>query len=124
MQVIQKSTKTFFFDFLHGLIELIEFYKTLYIKIVLNPIFSDKNIKKYEKNAILIYRGYRRKTLDFSINSILVIFHYPDSLKICSMNTAWKTASNGISFIILTCDMVRRLLSTRKHPSFSLTLKS
>ncbi len=61
---------------------------------------------------------YRRKTLDFSINSILlVIFHYQGILRICSMDAAWKTASNGIGFVMLTCDMVRQLLSIRKQPS-------
>jgi hypothetical protein len=110
VRVIQKLTKIFSLIFLHGLIELVEFYKTVYIKTIWDPVL----VIKIWKNVFFIYR---RKTVNFSTNSIfLVIFHYQDSLRICSMDSAWKIASNDIGFVMLTCEMVRQLLSIRKHP--------
>jgi len=46
VQVIQKSSKFFFFDFLHSLIELVELYKTVYIKKISDPFFAIKISKK------------------------------------------------------------------------------
>jgi hypothetical protein len=64
-----------------------------------------------------IFLIYREKTPNFSLNSIVSIaFHCENSLKIYSMDAEWKTASNDIGFIILTCGMVEHWLSIRHHP--------
>ena len=57
------------------------------------------------------------KNLDFSTNSAFShYYHYLMCSKICSFDPASKTASNDIGWALLAFDMVRKLLSIRRHP--------
>ena len=58
-----------------------------------------------------------KKTRFFNEFNISHRFHYLRYLKICSLDSAKKAASNDKRFILCTCSVIEQLWVTRGHPS-------
>ena len=122
VRIIQKSTKIFFCDIftwfdrarwtLQNCIFLKFFRPFFWINIFQKPL------KKMQKNHVFWHFYYVKKMLDFTRDG--TVFHYYcyiRCLKICSFDSAWKTASNDVDFKVFLCDFLEQSLSpTRDHP--------
>ena len=85
-QQFKYRVKYFLLIFLHGSIELVELYKTVYIKKILSHLFEVKNSKQLFGKSQKMFKKLSffngRKTLDFSIKlAFLFIFATSDVSK-------------------------------------------
>ena len=90
----------FFFDFsLHGWIELVELYKTVYIKKILSRIleleFMENCLKNVPENSNFLHRLYGKDVVFFwNKFSCFPLVFLCKMLQIYPTDSAWKTASN------------------------------